>query len=151
MIPMWLFRVMEIPKLSSPGERWAMQRGSDVKHRAISRESYLLVLKAFLLLNQSQVVSKQGWGFTRGHKSFPFACRRKNGRNTWHSRRDIISIKTEMEWESFGTQTVAGGDHKVTEDPGKEGVSQGQGFGPDHRSTLKSICLPSHGRKGGGT
>lgn len=63
--------------MSSPGEHQAVEQGSNVKHRAISREIYLRVLKAFLLLNQSQAISKQGWDFTRSHKSPSFASKRK--------------------------------------------------------------------------
>lgn len=44
-------------------------------------EIYLPVLKAFLLLNLSQAISKQGWGFTRSHKSFQFASRRMSRKN----------------------------------------------------------------------
>lgn len=139
---------MEITKLSSPGERQATQQGWGAERRAISREIYLPVLKAFLLLNQSQAVSKQGWGFTRGHQSFPFASRRKN-REKRHDIPEGTFYHLKQKWNPsrLGNRKGAGGT-AVPRGP-RAGRSQwGQVCGSDHRPTFDSISGPTNAEEG---
>lgn len=132
--------------VSSPEEREAVQQGSNAKHRAISREIYLPVLKAFLLLNQSQAVSKQGWGFTRNHKSFPFASRRKNGRNRHDIPEGILYQNengTQVTWETGRGQGVA-----TRSQGARQEESVRARVWSEHRSTFGSISQPRNEEEG---